>query len=314
MRIDPRQSGIGVLAALVVGIGVGGMLAGSPGVQAQQQTQPAGASAEQLRYRLDTLDAELAAIRAQMGGGPSASTGGAAAALSGSALTDLDGEVRRLTAMVEELQNRQRRIAEEAARRFSDIEFRLTELEGGDTAGLQPVPPLGGVGTDLGAGPGTGQGNGQGNGQASGQGAGGQASQQRGQLAAVSIAEQGDLDRAADDVRQGRYDQAEERLHKFLHDYPASSLTGDAWYFLGESQLVRGNTGEAARSYLKGYNADRTGSRAPYNLYRLGVSLGRLGQVNEACLTLHEVGAQFPSAPDNLVDKADAEAHSLSCG
>ncbi len=266
MRMRLR-SGVLVAAALL-----GGVLAGSPGVHAQQT--------EELRYRLDALDAEIAGIRARLGLGPSAPA--AAGAISGSAVSDLEGEVRRLTAMVEEMQNHQRRIAEEAARRFSDIEFRLTELEGGDIGGLQPVPPLGGV-DELplqGSGTATGTGN---------------AAPVERQVAAVSVAEQGDLDRAAADVRQGRYDQAEDRLRRFLRDYPASPLTGDAWYWLGESQSTRGKQGDAARSYLQGYNADRRGPRAAQNLYRLGATLGRLGQVREACLTLREVGTSFPA-------------------
>ena len=83
---------------------------------------------------------------------------------------------------------------------------------------------------------------------------------------------------------------------------------------LGESQFVRGQHAEAARSYLNGYNADRSGPRAPHNLYRLGVTLGRLGQLSEACLTLREVRNQYPSAPDGVVGKADAEADNLTCG
>jgi tol-pal system protein YbgF len=264
----PRQIGprqIGMAAALFAGLGIGATVTDGGVAEAQQ-----GASTPALNARL----------------------------------SDLEAEVRRLTAMLEEVQNRQRLIAEEAARRFSDIEFRLTELEGGDVGGLQPVPPLGGVGSwPGGAAVGVAQGTDVGT-----------VAPRDTQLAAVSVAEQGDLDRAAADVQQGRYDQAEERLRRFLRDYPASPLTGDAWYWLGESQLVRGAAGEAARSYLSGYNADRRGPRAPHNLFGLGVSLGRLGQINEACLTLREVGAQFPSAPDGLVAKAESEADALACG
>jgi tol-pal system protein YbgF len=275
MRIDPRKilpeairpRQVGLAAALAAGLGIGAIVAAGGAAEAQQ--------------------------------GVGSMTGMTAR------LSDLEAEVRRLTAMLEEVQNRQRLIAEEAARRFSDIEFRLTELEGGDVGGLQPVPPLGGIGSGLGGGAAIGM--------AQGTDVGTVAPRDT-QLAAVSVAEQGDLDRAAADVQQGRYDQAEDRLRRFLRDYPASPLTGDAWYWLGESQLVRGATGEAARSYLSGYNADRRGARAPHNLYGLGVSLGRLGQINEACLTLREVGAQFPSAPDGLVAKAASEADALACG
>ncbi|MEM7189194.1 MAG: tol-pal system protein YbgF, partial [Pseudomonadota bacterium] len=121
------------------------------------------------------------------------------------------------------------------------------------------------------------------------------------------------LDRAIADVKQGRFDQAEDRLRRFMNDYPGSPLTGTAWYWLGESQAVRGIQAEAARSYLNGYNADRVGFYAPHNLFKLGMVLGRLGQINEACLTLREVRTQFPNAPDGIPAKADAEADNLTC-
>lgn len=251
------------------------------GSQAMAQTSWSGSSSpEDLRYRLDVLDAELADIRARLGGtvGSVAQQPGGGGG-SGAQMGQLENELRRLTAAVEEMQNRLDRIAADATRRFGDIEFRLNELEGNPVGG--EVQPLGGGGGD---GP------------------------------AVAIAEQGDLDRAAEDVRQGRFDQAMDRLRRFMNDYPTSVLTGHAWYWMGESQLVRGIHADAARSYLNGYNFNRRGPYAPHNLYRLGVVLGRLGQLNEACLTLREVGIQFPAAPDGLVQKATGEASQLACG
>ncbi len=347
MSIKPQCRRRGAVALLLAGVAAGGLLAGSPLGAPAAQAQSAwngGSSPEDLRYRLDTLDAELADLRARLGGARvSPAAGGAAGALSNSNVTQLEGEVRRLTASVEEMQNEIRRIGEEAARRFSDIEFRLTELEGGDVGSLEPVPPLGGAASPVAPAPpentvpepvraptarpsqSTGAG-----GQspvsppASGivQGPSGQGGfagvavplpGQSGQQVA-SVAEQGSLDRAVQDVRQGRFDQADERLRKFLKQNPTSPLTSEAWYWLGESQFVRGNHAEAARSFLNGYNADQAGPRAPHNLYRLGVTLGRLGQTNEACLTLREVRTRFPDAPDGIVEQADAEADALACG
>lgn len=273
-------------AALGVALATGGALA--------QSTWSGSSSPEDLRYRLDILDAELADIRARLGGEvgsavrqPSAGGGG----VSDDRLNQLEGEIRRLTATVEQMQNQLNRIASDATRRFGDIEFRLNELEGNPTDGT--VLPLGG--------PQTGQ-----------DGRGTIAS--TGPSQPVSVSEQGDLDRAARDVEQGRFDQAEDSLRRFLNQYPDSPLTGHAWFWLGESQFVRGQHAEAARSYLNGYQYERTGPQAPANLYKLGVTLGRLGQLNEACLTLREVSAQFPNAPDNLVDRAQDEAQQLTCG
>ena len=248
---------------------------------------PAGAqSADELRGRLGTIERELAEIRSRLG--MSANRAGRGAM--GDVIVRLDRieeQIRELTGRLERLEFAQRRVAEDAARRFSDIEFRLTELEGGDVSNLAPVPPLGGVGGQQGA--------------------------EQAQ-SAVSVSERSDLDRAIEDVRQGRYDLAEDRLRGFLTDYPESPLEGEALYWLGQSQFTRGAFQAAARSYLDGYKADRNGSAGIRNLYRLGVTLGRLGQVNEACLTLREVTRQYPQGPAEVLDGAREEADALGCG
>ena len=257
---------------------------------AKAQTWSGSGNADDLRYRLSVIDAELADIRARLGMAQSSGSGaGSGGGLGGDATVRLDrleAELRQLTGKVEQMEFEQRRIGEEAAQRFGDIEFRLTELEGGDTSSIQPVQPLGGgnSGQTAAAGP------------------------------EVSISERGDLERAIDDVKQGRFDQAEDRLQTFLTTYPGSPLRGEALYWLGESQFVRGAFQNAARSYLNGYNADRTVPSGPRNLYRLGVTLGRLGQRSEACLTLREVRNQFPTGPADILGAVDQESNSLNCG
>lgn len=236
-------------------------------------------SANELRGRLNAIERELADIRARLGMPPAGAGSGAV----GNVIVRLDrleAQIRELTGKVERIEFEQRRIAEDAARRFGDIEFRLTELEGGDTSNLAPVPPLGSA-------DGTGS--------------------------SVSISERNDLDRAIEDVRQGRYDLAEDRLRSFLTAYPDSPLEGEARYWLGESQFIRGAYQNAARSYLDGYKSDETGPAAARNLYGLGVTLGRLGQVNEACLTLVEVMRKFAGGPADVVSKAREEANALGC-
>ena len=248
-------------------------------------------SADDLRYRLSVIDAELVDIRARLGEAPSA--GGSSGGATGVGadvmlrLARLEAEIRQLTGRVEQMDFEQRNVAEDAARRFGDIEFRLTELEGGDISILAPVRPLGGGG---GGGPVVAAGP------------------------EVSISERGDLDRAIEDVKQGRFDLGEDRLRGFLTTYPGSPLKGEALYWLGESQFVRGAFQNAARSYLNGYNIGPASASAPKNLFRLGVTLGRLGQLNEACLTLREVRNQFPTGPADILYAADAESSALNCG
>lgn len=243
--------------------------------------QNTGTSTEDLRYRLSLIDGELAQIRAQLGGG-TAPVGGGSEVLA--RLDRLDTELRQLTGKLEKLEFEQRKVAQEAAKRFGDIEFRLTELEGGDTASLPPEVPLGTTG-------GTGATAGE-----------------------VSVSEREALDLAIRDIEQGRFDQGEDRLRKFQSTYPGSPLQAEALFWQGESQFTRGAYQNAARSFLDGYNTDREGVEAARSLMRLGVTLGKLGQVSEACLTLREVGAQFPGAPADVLDSTDSEIQALNCG
>jgi TolA-binding protein len=59
-------------------------------------------------------------------------------------LDQLEAELRRLTNRTEVLTNDLNRIVAEASNRVGDLEFRLTELEGGDVSLLGPPEPLGG--------------------------------------------------------------------------------------------------------------------------------------------------------------------------
>ncbi len=258
-----------------------------------------GDTVADLQYRLSILDAEMADIRARLqglGGGtssaPAPGGGGGAAMVR---LDRLEAELRRLTGLVEEMEFRQRQIAEDATRRFGDIEFRLTELEGGDVAALAPAAPLGGqtapasrpapVDVDP------------------------PAVTPRRPAASGPDAE---LDVAIADIQQGRFDQGERRLRQALDADPQGPRAPEARFWLGRSHFVRGDFAEAARNHLAGYNLDRRGPMASRNLLQLGVTLGRLGQLSEACLTLREVRVQFPGERD-LINAADAERDALAC-
>ena len=255
---------------------------------ASSQLWTGAGSLDDLQYRLSVIDAELADIRARLGTAPSTGGGGGTGGGGDTTLrlNRLEAELRQLTGKIEQMAFEQRGIAEDAAQRFGDIEFRLTELEGGDINALPPTQPLGGGGgrTEVAAGP------------------------------EVSISERADLDRAIKDVEQGRFDLGEDRLRGFLTAYPGGPLEGEALYWLGESQFVRGAFQNAARSYLDGYKTNRASPVAPKNLYRLGVTLGRLGQISEACSTLREVGNQFPTGPSDILGAAKSELSALNCG
>ena len=169
------------------------------------------------------------------------------------------------------------RITEDASNRVGDIEFRLTELEGGDTS-VKPAPaPLGGGVTRplprpvaaavAPAGAGT-----------------------------LAVTEQSDFDAAVAAADAGDNAKAAELFAAFLTTYPGGPLSTEAQYRRGEALAAQMNWREAARSYLDAFSGAPQDPLAPHALYKLAVSLGELGQTDEACLTLTEVDSRYPGS------------------
>ena len=72
-----------------------------------------------------------------------------------------------------------------------------------------------------------------------------------------------------------------------------------------------GDTADAARAYLDSFSGSPEGARAPDALTNLGISLGELGQVQEACVTLGQVAVRYPEA--SAVANAAKAQQSLGC-
>jgi TolA-binding protein len=79
----------------------------------------------------------------------------------------------------------------------------------------------------------------------------------------------------------------------------------------GAALEASGENTQAARAYLDAFSAEPNGAKAPEALYLLGRSLGRIGQVDEACVTLSEVSVRFPGG--QAASDAQAERQRLAC-
>ena len=82
------------------------------------------------------------------------------------------------------------------------------------------------------------------------------------------------------------------------------------------ARMVAGDTitdaaREAARAFLASFGAAPTGPNAPESLFKLGASLGALGQTSEGCVTLSEVSVRFPDS--SFVAQAQAQRDALGC-
>jgi tol-pal system protein YbgF len=109
----------------------------------------------------------------------------------------------------------------------------------------------------------------------------------------------------------GDFRGAAELFATYAQSYPGGPLIPEAHFLRGEALTSLGDTSNAARAYLDAFSAAPDGPFAPDALLRLGQGLGALGQIQEACVTLGEVGIRYPASPATA--QASAAMQGLGC-
>jgi tol-pal system protein YbgF len=120
-------------------------------------------------------------------------------------------------------------------------------------------------------------------------------------------------ERSNESLLRRQYGEAEAGFTTFLQKYPSHSLAGSAQYWLGETYYVQGDFKSAAAHFLRGYKTYPKSRRAPDSLLKLGISLNRLGQGDQACAALAAVNTEYPKAVDAR-KRAQAESKRAGCG
>jgi tol-pal system protein YbgF len=258
---------------------------------------PAGAAFPQdqtladIRAELSVLYGDVTALRSEL-----TASGQAGQGASGSTpldrLNSIQAELTRLTSKTEELEFRITRITRDGTNRIGDLEFRLCELEAGcDIGALGETPSLGGVDveptapvaiTPVTGGP------------------------------SLAVGEREDFERAQAALASGDFRSAADLLATFNETYPGSPVAADAHFLRGQAFEQLGELTNAARAYLAAFSGAPEGPTAPAALTKLGKSLAALGQGQDACVTLGEVGVRFPGAPE--VGEAAQAMATLGCG
>ncbi|WP_424775047.1 tetratricopeptide repeat protein [Novosphingobium sp.] len=280
------------------------------------QTTPDGEA------RLRKLEAEVAALqRAVFPGGdpkffpqlqpgqPSSGAPGTPATTPGAdmlaRMDALEGQVTRLTAQVEEQQNR-----------IEKMEGRLAVLEAGakaEPAALTAAPtpaPKPAATTAPAVTRGT----------APKPVATGDAAAKR--LAAVrGIEKPKSQDPGEDEYSYGFrlfdasfYPESEQQLKLFLQKYPKHKRTSYARNLLGRAYLEDGNAREAAGWFLQNYKTEPKGDRAPDSLLYLAEAMRQLNDTDRACVALDSFRTDYaPEAAGRLKSQYDATRARLKC-
>ena len=101
---------------------------------------------------------------------------------------------------------------------------------------------------------------------------------------------------AYDLIKQKKYEQAVDQLHKFIEIYPSSDLAGNAYYWLGEVYLVMPKFEQARQAFTVVVGSFASHRKASDAMYKLGVTYHRLGDLKEAKFYLSEVSKRYPES------------------
>lgn len=245
-----------------------------------------------IRQELTVLHVDIQRLKRELSTTGGVSNGGTAGNSVLGRVGAIEASLQRLTAQTEQLEYRINRIVADGTNRIGDLEFRLVELEGGDIAALGETSTLGGD-------------------DGTGQVALGGTVEAETDGSELAVGEQADYEAAKQALSEGSHQAAAEKFASFTQAYPGSPLATQADFYRGKALAGLGDTREAARAYLAAFTGNPTGEIASSALFELGSALGQLGQVDQACITLSEVGVRFPGLP--IVEQASAEMSALNC-
>ena len=109
------------------------------------------------------------------------------------------------------------------------------------------------------------------------------------------------------------FKNAELGFSKFIEKHPNHPLTGNAYYYLGESFFARKNYEKAAVNFIQSYKKFPRNNKASDSLFKLGLSLAKLNRTKEACGAFAKIEQNYPDISDSLKQKLDDESARLKC-
>ena len=118
---------------------------------------------------------------------------------------------------------------------------------------------------------------------------------------------------AMDLLKQGDYETAEIAFQEFLNVGEDPGLLSNSNFWLAETLYVRENYKDAAKNYLNLYQVYPNSTRAPDSLLKLGISLIKMDQREQGCLTFLQLQDTYPDANASLINRSNLELQKNEC-
>ncbi|MBT4043707.1 MAG: tol-pal system protein YbgF [Rhodospirillaceae bacterium] len=223
-------------------------------------------------------------------------------------MSTLEADMRRLTGQLEEVRHGIQTVLQRLDGLVKDVDFRLTEIERRQTgAPAAANNATTGMGTSTGTNPPGGQ----------------TGAATSGPQPPVAPSAPPTVLPKGTPIEQYNYAyslllkvqlaEAETAFQEFLEAHGDDALAGNAQYWLGETYYARNKLSDAARAFLVGLEHFPTSSKTPDTMLKLGITLGKMGQKEEACVTYIEMKKKFPNLRAPVGRRLRKEMKAGSC-
>lgn len=101
-------------------------------------------------------------------------------------------------------------------------------------------------------------------------------------------------EQATQDLTQGRYALALQGYEEFVQKFPATELSDNAQYGIGEALFAQSKFDSAAVAYARVDSLYASGDKVPAALYKLALCHEKLGRASAAKQTFEELIKRFP--------------------
>ncbi len=171
----------------------------------------------------------------------------------------LQDQVRSLRGQVDTLQYQIRQNEQGQRDLYQNLDKRITALEDGGASGRGANPASGG-----------------------------------GAMADTDPAVEAAYLSAFNELKEGEYEAAVAGFERFVQQYPETSYTDNAWYWLGEARYVERDYNGALEAFQTVVNRFAASGKVPDALYKIGVVQDEQGEPDNARATLNRVIDEHP--------------------
>ncbi len=122
-----------------------------------------------------------------------------------------------------------------------------------------------------------------------------------------------EFDKAIALLKEQKYEEAEQALNIFVKAYPSSEYTGNAYYWLGESFMLRKKYDKAAINYILSFSKFPKNNKADLSMLKLSAALNMLGKKKESCSMLAKLKLKRDSLSPAMQKMLQKEINKTEC-